>query len=739
MKLPDRDGAFIQHVGKDTPAARAGLHTDDIVRAIDAQPMKTGEDVRRYVARKKAGDVLRFEVLRGRMAPTKKPRAIYRKEIKVWDVASGQWLRSFPFPRETMVEAAFSPDGKALVIHSAPRRNDTYGRGELRLLDIRTGALLWTSAQPAEAALALVFSPDGRLLAGLCADRRTDRKTIRYTLRVWDARSGKSRHAFALPPGERAWTPIAFSPDGSRLVAMVGWDSGPDRDRGAVRTWDTMTGKVLRTRILPENVIQVLAVSPDLRLLAASCHGASVAGENQAPPLVQLFGVETGQVVSVLTGHRAEVRVASFSPDGRMLAGGSVDTSIRLWDVTTGQLRRTLWGHRWGVWHLGFGRDSKSLISGEQQSMQVKRWNLNATAALDAMTEPRLLLGAGYNWEMTLLAWARDGATLTGWGTERRRHAAPVRHWDVATLEQKSAVPLSVANNALLSNYMPAALSPDGRLLAFVPFFERRSGKDISLRHREVQVWDAQTGKLLRTVTGFENYIHGVGFSPDGSTLATVSGSREAGRMHSEVKLWDTATGQLRRTLRGPDARGEAFFAVTNTIVFSPNGRRLAVRGNLEGVDLWDIGTGTRLKSLPVDAWQGFASGLAFSPDGKLLAGTNGAGLVRVWDVEAAKMLWAARQGRMPGGAGAAFSPDGTLLATVVLTRDRDWSYIGTSTYQVRLQDARTGALVCDVAEGSVGECTPAFAPDGKALAVATGAGAIRLWDISRARQGIVR
>jgi WD40 repeat protein len=160
---------------------------------------------------------------------------------------------------------------------------------------------------------------------------------------------------------------------------------------------------------------------------------------------------------------------------------------------------------------------------------------------------------------------------------------------------------------------LDVALTADGKLLA-------RAGTD-----KTVDLWDVASGKKLHTLKGHTVPILKVAFSPDGKTLASITGSWLPNDVLGEVKLWDVATGKERVSLQGHPERGSC-------LAFSPDGKTLAsAAGN---VKLWDVETGKEKLEIRVGA-----SSLAFSPDGKTLA-TGAGGSVILWDVTMISAMW---------------------------------------------------------------------------------------------------
>src|SRR5262249_34091885 len=108
-----------------------------------------------------------------------------------------------------------------------------------------------------------------------------------------------------------------------------------------------------------------------------------------------------------------------------------------------------------------------------------------------------------------------------------------------------------------------------------------------------------------RMLAGHDNVVAGVAYSPDGSRVVS-------GDWSGQLRLWDAATGRLIRTVAGPHA---------NAVAFHPDGTRMASAGNGRSVTLWDMATSQVIRTF---SGHGAAiTELAFSPDGKAVASSS--------------------------------------------------------------------------------------------------------------------
>ncbi|KAK6810480.1 hypothetical protein RU639_013746 [Aspergillus parasiticus] len=319
--------------------------------------------------------------------------------------------------------------------------------------------------------------------------------------------------------------------------------------------------------------------------------------------------------LQTLEGHLDSVNSVAFSPDGRTLASGSLDRTIKLWDTTTGIERQTLEGHSGWVYSVAFSPDGRTLASGSADRT-IKLW--------DTITGTERQTLEGHSDWVYSVAFSPDGRTLASGSTDRT-----IKLWDTTTgterqiLEGRSGPVNSVA------------FSPDGRTLA--------SGS----ADRTIKLWDTITGIERQTLEGHSGPVNSVAFSPDGRTLAS-------GSLENTIKLWDTTTGIERQTLEGHS--GPVY-----SVAFSPDGRTLA-SGSLDNtIKLWDTTTGTERQTL--EGHSDWVYSVAFSPDGHTLASGSADRTIKLWDTTTGTECQTL-EGHSGTVYSVAFSPDGRTLAS---------------------------------------------------------------------------
>ncbi len=236
---------------------------------------------------------------------------------RVWDWAKGgPPMQTFPKHKAWLHVVAFSPDGKTLATGDEA--------GVVRLWSLSTGKLLHSLAGHTAQISALVFAPDGKWLFSGSYD---------HAICFWELPGGKEVRRLwgrPTPSGQKraeghtnVVSALAVSPDGL-------WLYSASLDH-TLCVWEIASGRL--AKLLKEASAQVnsgvraMALSPEGTLLAAALE------EPGKDSLVHLWDLTTGQKLPVLNGHRARVTQLAFSPEGRSLASGSVDTTVLLWEV----------------------------------------------------------------------------------------------------------------------------------------------------------------------------------------------------------------------------------------------------------------------------------------------------------------------------------------------------------------------------------------------------------------------
>ncbi|MEV7415273.1 helix-turn-helix domain-containing protein [Streptomyces sp. NPDC089919] len=588
---------------------------------------------------------------------------------------------------------AFAPDGRLLATAGSDATVRLWGGPGLR----SPVAVFTGYGGPV---LGVAFAPDGRLLASASTDG---------TVRLW--RLPGRQAAGTLFGHSGAVRAVAFSPDG-RTLASAGADH-------TVRLWDTATRRPAGTLRGHTDTVNALAFAPDSRTLASGAADRTVrlwtrrdAGDRTpAPDPGSGDGPAAGdggwRAAATLAGHTDGVLGVAFAPDGRSVASGAADRTVRVWDPAGRDAPVVLRGHSDDVNAVAYTRDGSGLVSGGGDGT-AKVWDVagrrvtrtlagHSDYVMSVAAGPDGLLATG-SFDRTAVLWDTRRGALTARPFAELWQAAfapggrllaaaagdgTVRLWDPV----RGRTPAALTGHH--GGVFAVAFSPDGRLLA-------SAGAD-----RTVRLWDTATRRPLAVLTGHGGAVFALAFSPDGRLLASASADRT-------VKLWDPG----RHTQISTFAGHQDF---VNALAFAPDGRLLASGGDDLSVRLWDVAAGTERRAL--HGHSGAVRGVAFAPDGRTLASSGNDGTVRVWDPASGRSL-AVLTGHVGSVRAVAYGPDGRTLAS------------GGIDGTVRLWDARRYRPAATLTGQGGAVWGVAFDPaDGRPASSGTD-GTVRLWSL---------
>jgi WD40 repeat protein len=405
------------------------------------------------------------------------------KTIRVWDVVRGaEILHPFQGHEGAVYSVAVSRDGQSIASSSAD--------GSIFIWDAinghRTQAL---QAAGAPSLVSVTFFPCGKRIAANTSSNPRPR------ICVWDVISGAQVYESSV---EYPIACISLSPSGNRF--------GIGCFDGTVVLWDAASLDTNSARLRSRAIIIAMAFSADGKCIA-SCSDQDFN--------ICLRDAQSGmEILPPLQGHDKEITSLAFSPDDRLIASTSVDTTIRVWNTTTGaEVPPSLRGHEHSVLCVAFSPDGTQIVSGSSDKT-IRLWGVISGTQI---ISPLL----GHEDSIQGVAFSPDG-TLVASGSA----AGCVRMWNLMSCTETLRFTMGHGPDYPTS----VAFSPDGRYI-FAKFW------------KWVRVWDSSEAHFTQT----PNYLHdrctfkdAIIITPEG-WIVDVATQKIVSKLPSMVSVWKYA------------------------------------------------------------------------------------------------------------------------------------------------------------------------------------------------------
>jgi WD40 repeat protein len=291
------------------------------------------------------------------------------------------------------------------------------------------------------------------------------------------------------------------------------------------------------------------------------------------------------QLISTLKGHTAAVNSLAFSPDGQKLVSGSDDRTVNLWKLTTKKRFYSFFGAKDGISAVSFSPNGKE-IAASSLDRTVTSWKVDDRQLLrsflylnSATSHSNVVNSIAYSPNGQTLASGSADCTVRLWSSSSGKINKTLDgHTDTVftiayspngqTLASGSAdctirlwqINLSEDSQILTGHtgwVNTIAISPDGRILA--------SGST----DRTIKIWNLNTGDEITTHRHHQAGIRSLAISTDNRTIASLD-------CDGLLRIWDLHKGEIQATLTG-----------TGCVIFSPNGKTLAVGGKGGTIQIW--------------------------------------------------------------------------------------------------------------------------------------------------------
>lgn len=537
-----------------------------------------------------------------------------------------------------------------------------------------------------------------------------------HTLKIWSSSNGKLLYSFDNSPC--SYNTIRFSLDNRSILACYSsWNESH------ISVWDIDTGELLyhfigtttkeclekcdildnyqepsyikkhkeKRRVthfrntatinstITGNIITVLTGhEADITSSSFSSNGKFVVTSSR-DGTARVWSSQKGTMICVLEGHNDKfVNTAFFSPDGTQIVTASNDETIKIWKATNGRLIKTLKGHTNAVNSAIFSLDSKWILSASEDHT-CRLW--------DMINKEEKATLFGHRKSVTCVNFSCDGKYMISSSSD-----GTIKIWD------------AIDNWKLIKTFMNVrkrisyvTFSPDGNQILFSSF------------DNSISVLDFQSERKLFSIVcqkpGISSFVYSANYSHDGRKIITAL-------RNSNIKCWSSKDGSLLATIDWDTE--DCHIGDVLYVEFSHDDNLIVSAGVDGNVKLWDAKSYRiicTLKGHSSAVWHAL-----FTNDDKCLITTSSDYTIIIWDIEKRSIIKRI-DGHIRAVRTLTISPDDRVFATA--SDDKS----------IKVWDFKTGFILATYEGHSNNIENIAFSPDGKTIASASYDSTIKIWD----------
>ena len=284
------------------------------------------------------------------------------KNIKIWNVESGECILTIEGHSSYVNSVAFNNDGTKIVSCSSDKSIKIWNAQSGECVNTFANNFFGLGNAHSDDVLSVAFNNDGTKIVSGSSDKN---------IKIWNVESGECLKTLE---GHSSYVyAVAFNNDGTKIVSCSGDKS--------IKIWNVQSGECINTLEGHRFSVKSVAFNHDGTTI--------VSGSYDKSNNLKIWNVKSGECVNTLEGHSNKVNSVAFNNDGTKIVSGSRGASIKIWNVESGKCLNTLEGHSdygsinsW-VKSVAFNHDGTKIVSGAgnyqkgYQKGEIKIWKLS--------------------------------------------------------------------------------------------------------------------------------------------------------------------------------------------------------------------------------------------------------------------------------------------------------------------------------------------------------------------------